>query len=45
MRQYPTAAMNPNRKQRKAQRRTIFYENQAEGARIRKARKDARKAK
>lgn len=40
---YPTAAENPNRKQRKAQRKNIFAFNQAAFAEARRARRAARK--
>lgn len=41
---YPTATENPNRKQRKAQRKSIFAFNQAAYAEARRARRAARKA-
>ena len=41
---YPTVADTPNRKQRKARRRTIFYENKLQAAVERRARQEARKA-
>lgn len=40
---YPTATENPNRKQRKAQRKSIFAFNQAAYAEARRARRKARK--
>jgi hypothetical protein len=39
---YPTAATTPNRKQRKAQRRTIFWQNKAQAAAEKRARKEAK---
>jgi len=43
LRQYPTVKDIPSRKSRKAQRRTIFYENKTEGNRLRKERREIKK--
>lgn len=42
---YPTVADTPNRKQRKARRRSTFAYNAAQSAVERRARRDARKEK
>lgn len=43
-RAYPTVKDTPNRKQRKAQRKRIFAENQMAYANARRARRDAKRA-
>lgn len=40
---YPTVATTPNRKQRKAQRKNVFWENKMLGNKLRKERRLARK--
>lgn len=42
---YPTVTTTPNRKQRKAQRKTVFEYNKAQAAVERRARREARKEK
>jgi hypothetical protein len=42
-RAYPTVADTPNRKQRKAQRKRVFAENQDAYGVARRARRDARR--
>lgn len=40
---YPTVKDTPNRKQRKARRKTVFAHNKAAYAEARRARRDARR--
>ena len=40
---YPTVITHPSRKQRKAQRKSVFEYNKAQAAVERRARRDARK--
>lgn len=42
---YPTSLNTPNRKQRKAKRRTVFAHNKAAFAEARRARRDAKRGK